>query len=212
MSRSLLALGLVLFLAAPTLGQGQAKKGEVPKNGEVTKKGEVPKKGEEAKREETKRDEAAKAETKRAVDNRIDLNSAKEVELERLPGIGPATSKAIIEARPFKSVDDLVRVKGLTEAKIAELKDSVKVVPPPAVTPAKKAEAKTAKKAALAPGQKINLNTASKEELDVLPGIGPAKAQAIIDARPFQSIEGLKKVKGIGEATFEKLKDMITVK
>lgn len=61
----------------------------------------------------------------------------------------------------------------------------------------------------------VNINTATKEELDVLPGVGPAKAQAIIDYRkqngPFKSIEDLKKVSGIGDATFEKLKGQISV-
>ena len=61
-------------------------------------------------------------------------------------------------------------------------------------------------------GEKININTASKDELDVLPGIGPVRAQAIIDGRPFKTIEDVMKVKGIKEVEFGKIKDMITVK
>ena len=61
----------------------------------------------------------------------------------------------------------------------------------------------------------INLNTATKEELVALPGIGPAKAQAILDYRnthgQFKSIEELKDVKGIGAKRFEKLKGELTV-
>lgn len=61
----------------------------------------------------------------------------------------------------------------------------------------------------------VNLNSADLTALDTLPGIGPAKAQAIIDYRAthngFKSIEELKEVKGIGDATFEKLKDMVTL-
>lgn len=61
----------------------------------------------------------------------------------------------------------------------------------------------------------INLNTASEAELDKLPGIGASKAKLIIAYREsnggFTSIEEIKNVKGIGEATFEKLKDMIVV-
>lgn len=43
----------------------------------------------------------------------INVNTATEVELQRLPRVGPATARAIIAARPFKSVDDLDRVKGI---------------------------------------------------------------------------------------------------
>jgi competence protein ComEA len=65
-------------------------------------------------------------------------------------------------------------------------------------------------------GDKVNINTATAEELDTLPGVGPSIAQRIIDYRtthgPFRSIEDIKKVKGIGDATFEELKDKITVR
>ncbi len=64
--------------------------------------------------------------------------------------------------------------------------------------------------------QKINLNTAEAWLLQALPGIGETLSQRIIDYRnengPFQQIEDLKKVEGIGPATFEKLKDKITVR
>src|SRR6266567_7918756 len=61
----------------------------------------------------------------------------------------------------------------------------------------------------------VTINTATKEELDALPGIGPVKAQAIVDYRtkngPFKTTEDIMKVPGIKEGTFGPLKDKISV-
>ena len=62
---------------------------------------------------------------------------------------------------------------------------------------------------------KVNLNTAAVADLDSLPRIGPTMAQRILDYRTkngrFTSIDGLRDVAGIGDKTFEALKDFITV-
>jgi len=159
----------------------------------------------------------------------VDLNSASDKELEALPGVGPATAKKITTNRPYKSVDELSKA-GLSAKTIESLKPLVTVgAAPPAAKPAE-APAKTAPAAAattktqpavekpsgpavkLAPGQKVNINTATREQLDALPGIGPVKARLIIDGRPYQKIEDIMKVKGIKQGEFNKIKDLITVK
>lgn len=66
-----------------------------------------------------------------AGDGLVDLNTADQSRLESLPGIGPATAAAIIEHRerngPFPSVDGLLEVRGIGEAKLAQLRDLVRV-------------------------------------------------------------------------------------
>ena len=153
----------------------------------------------------------------------LDLNSASEQELsDTLPGVGPATAKKIVAGRPYTSVDDLAKA-GVPTKTLEGIRSMVTVGAAPAAAVEKPAsqpkaaastKAKTAKSAAVtAPGtgKLVNLNTAAKEELDSLPGIGPVKAQAIIEARPFKTIEDVMKVKGIKEGEFSKIKDLITV-
>ena len=74
---------------------------------------------------------------------------------------------------------------------------------------------KTNKQSSQSPDGKISINTASSEELQTLDGIGETKAEAIIGYREtngaFKSIEELKNVSGIGDATYEKIKDDITI-
>jgi competence protein ComEA len=61
----------------------------------------------------------------------------------------------------------------------------------------------------------VNINTANKDQLDTLKGIGPTKAQAIIDYRtkngPFKTVDDLQKVPGIGPATMKQIRGDITV-
>ncbi|SIQ25241.1 competence protein ComEA [Peribacillus simplex] len=65
-------------------------------------------------------------------------------------------------------------------------------------------------------GGLVNLNTATQEDLETLTGIGPSKANAILEYREtvgkFKEVDDLKNVTGIGEKTFERLRDSISVK
>ena len=72
-----------------------------------------------------------------------------------------------------------------------------------------------AQKAAAPAAAKVNINTATAEQLQTLPGIGPALAKTIIEHRTksgkFNKIEEILNVKGMGEKKFEKIKDRLTV-
>ncbi len=93
-----------------------------------------------------------------------------------------------------------VHVPHVTDAASALLSNPASTAPTPLPTGA-----------TTAPASPININTATLAELDTLPGVGPSTAQRIIDGRPYGKIEDLMRVKGIGQATFDKLKDHITV-
>jgi competence protein ComEA len=159
----------------------------------------------------------------------LDLNKATAQELRKhLPGVGVVTARKIVAGRPYTKVDDLAKA-GVAKRVIEAIRPQVRVGDAPtaksnagaAAAKVKAADSSgTAKPAPGAAqdtpkqkaGRKVNINTASKAELDALPGIGRVKAQGIIDARPFKTIEDIMKVSGIKEGEFAKIKDLITVK
>lgn len=181
---------------------------------------------------------AKKVDTPKSIAALVDINSATQKELEGVKGVGAATAKKIIANRPYKSVDELSKA-GLKAKAIEAIKPFVTVgkVPAVPVTSAEtkaiapvsaaatkavtdvtkatkdvKATAKSKAAAKLAPGTKININTADQATIEKLPEIGAVKAKAIIDGRPYNSIEDVMKVKGIKGKTFDAIKDYIVVK
>jgi competence protein ComEA len=177
---------------------------------------------------------AAKAtEAQKAVGSLVDINNASQKELEAIKGVGPATAKKIIAGRPYKSVDELSKA-GLNAKAVEAVKPFVTVgkaqagavqTTASATTAAAtsdltkagkdvKASAKSTSAAAakLAPGTKININTADQATLEKLPEIGPVKAKAIIAGRPYNTPEDVMKVSGIKGKTFDVIKEYIVVK
>ncbi|MCX7348243.1 MAG: helix-hairpin-helix domain-containing protein, partial [Alphaproteobacteria bacterium] len=139
---------------------------------------------------------------------KIDLNTATVDELETLPGIGPAKAKAIVAGRPYTSLKDF-ESRNIVAASVAEkFKGQVTV----ARTKTKPATTETASDPAVpAPAGKIDLNTATVDELETLPGIGPAKAKAIIEGRPYTSLKDFESRNVVPTSVVDKFKDQVTV-
>jgi len=177
---------------------------------------------------------AKKADTQKSIAGLVDINNATQKELEGIKGVGAATAKKIIAGRPYKSVDELSKA-GLSAKAVDSIKPFVTVGSAPAAPVATAAKTSAAAKAAtaspevtksaqsaqtkaksaatkLAPGTKININNADQSTIEKLPEIGPVKAKAIIDGRPYNSIEDIMKVKGIKGKTFDAIKDYIVVR
>ena len=152
---------------------------------------------------------------------RLDPNHASEVELDRLPGVGPATASAMVAARdtaPFEAPGDLLRVRGIGPATLERIRPWIEVrrasVSPrrPAFTSAIRGRA--APENGSAPPPPVDVNRADAARLETLPGIGPALAARIIEARrraPFRSVQDLQRVRGIGAATVARLQGLATV-
>ncbi|RMX62025.1 hypothetical protein DD238_006199 [Peronospora effusa] len=126
----------------------------------------------------------------------MDLNSASPCDLQKLPGVGSVTARLIIECRPFSSVEDLLRVKGIGPVKLAAITAHTQVYVDE--NPFETLKLKTN-------AVQIDLNAASNKQLQQLKGVGPVLAQRIMDARPFHRKEDLLVVKGISSKAYVKL-------
>ena len=152
--------------------------------------------------------------------HRVDLNRATKSELMQVPGIGPQLAERILAHRDttgrFGRVDDLDGVNGIGPATLDKLRPWLTVGPiePDSPTEPERLTRKLHKVEKPPTPELIDINRATHEELQTLPGIGPVYAQRIIDERkkkPFAAVTDLRRVSGIGPKRFEAIKDLVTV-
>lgn len=146
----------------------------------------------------------------------IDINRADAVDLDRLPGIGPAKAEAIIQYRKsnglFPSLGQLVEVPGIGPATLERILPYIRVSLPEGTTGGSLSPGDKSK--AGPPTEKIDLNRATIEELQTIPGIGPILASRIVRhrrskrfRRPIELIE----IDGIGEKSVQKMLPWVRV-
>lgn len=154
----------------------------------------------------------------------VELNRADRVQLLQLPGVGENLADRIeayrVEHHGFRNVDELRQVKGVGPKLLEKLRPCVYIDTPssdgedaPAVRIEKERKPATARKKEL-PNQPIDVNRATAQELRRLPGIGPTLSQRIIETRegkPFRAVEDLRRVRGIGAKTLERLRPYVMV-
>ncbi len=138
-------------------------------------------------------------------------------ELRQVKGIGPATFEKVrvhfrVEPPGAPAPDGPLALNPMPTSPVGP-----SVVPPPAAAPPAltrpPADRPAATRKLQAGDPPLNVNTASPEELQRLPGVGPALARNIAAARaegPLRSLADLDRVKGIGPKTLEKLRPFVT--
>ncbi len=201
---------LILLLSLALLGQGVrwwfTRPGDAP--GEVQLLATLPPRSPAA-----HRDSALALSRPLAAGERIDADRATAQELSRLPRIGLALAKSIVADRdakgPFGALAALDRVPGLGPKLLGAIGAHLTFSGTPVAGPSGPPSSPGA-------GGLVNLNTASPFELDALPGIGPARARAIVEFRErhgfFSAVDQLRRVPGLGPAAVTQLRERVTLR
>ena len=148
-------------------------------------------------------------------DAKIDLNTTDFKTLEAVPVIGQDGARAIVAARPFATIDELDRVKGISAERLEQIRAVVTVatshVPAKLGSPTTDTQARASSTGPESGKPKVNLNTADFKTLEAIPSIGPETAKAIIAARPFTTLEDLTRIKGLSAERLEQIRAQTTV-
>jgi competence protein ComEA len=157
-------------------------------------------------------EDQARRSTPLAPGETLDPNRSPEEELDRLPGIGPVTARALVMHREdhggFHRVEDLLRVPGIGPAKMEKIREYLDFSEGAPVELVGSISRDSVSQ------KPIDLNRATVEQLESLPGIGPALARRILETREaigrFRSPYDLLDVPGIGPSTLDRVQALVT--
>ena len=139
---------------------------------------------------------------------KIDINSASVSALIQLPQVGPALASEIIAARPYTRLAQLKLVSGVGAKLYIVLKDYLRVATDSAAPESHSSE-KTLPSLPLS--GKLDVNMASIQELQDVPGIGLVLAEAIVASRPYKRLPDLQAVNGVGKKFYVGLRKYLRV-
>lgn len=166
-------------------------------------------------------------------DEQIDPNTASAEELDRLPGVGPATAERIVRERteggPFATVAELTRVSGIGPRSVERLRPHLRLAAGARPRLASGVGLRsagvrsgTARQLSApapppnSPAAALDLNRATVEELLTLPGIGPVIAERIVALRAsrgrFTDVAELEEVPGVGPKSLERIAPLVRVR
>ncbi|HEY7425227.1 MAG TPA: helix-hairpin-helix domain-containing protein [Gemmataceae bacterium] len=163
----------------------------------------------------------------------VELNQADHAQLLQLPGVGENLARRIeayrVEHHGFRNVEELRQVGGIGPKLLEKLRPFVHVEPAVGdeegepsreplrrVVPERQREKQpvAVKGKKVLPAQPLDVNRATQEDLQRLPGIGPKLSQRLVEARAkkaFQSVDDLRRVPGIGPKILERLRPHVVV-
>ena len=132
----------------------------------------------------------------------IDINLCSAADLQSIPGVGTVLARRIVTNRPYDSLEDVALVKGVSTNVMHVLRQrSVVII----------AANNNLTESDWSNTSALDINNCDKELLLQLRGVGPRIAERIVSGRPFDYIDDLRDVKGVGASLFEKLDDLCVV-
>ena len=132
----------------------------------------------------------------------ININTCSSADLQSIPGVGTVLARRIVEERPYDSLEDVVLVKGVSTNVMHVLRQrSVAVI----------AANDNLTESDWSNITTLDINNCDEKLLLQLPGVGLKIADRIVSGRPFDYIDDLREIKGIGANLFDKLHDLCIV-